>query len=343
MGFAKRAAGFVSILVIGLIGIEIALRLAGQVYLTRLYQGPTSWAANQPEAINVVCLGESSTAGIWVELDGNYPYQLRERLRKHYRNDHINVFVPPHVGQNTSQVRNRVESYIDLYDPALFILMVGYNNGWSLAESNIIHHMQGDSFDVWWLKTKIFIDRFRIYKAARYLYLRAFDFVKGRESGDAPHDWGYPGNTKYILGHPEAKYMPLSWVTRLMQSQNEALLNLWNDDVGHILDEIRSSGSNALLMTYHINPLYLRPRDIQKMAESRAIPWVRNDVAFGKLIREGVIRDYLLHDNWHPNKDGYKIIAENTFASITQNDLLDLDRTRNADEEGPPGTGEPHP
>ncbi|MFH1878349.1 MAG: hypothetical protein ABH883_06040, partial [Candidatus Omnitrophota bacterium] len=81
--------------------IEIVLRIAGYFYLNRLYTGSFLSRFNNADTdINIVCLGESSTAGLWVSWKDSYPKQLQRKLRFFYHNDNIKVIVPPHVGQN---------------------------------------------------------------------------------------------------------------------------------------------------------------------------------------------------------------------------------------------------
>ena len=49
-------------------------------------------------------------------------------------------------------------------------------------------------------------------------------------------------------------------------------------------------------------------------------------VAFTRFGEEHVLDRYLLADGWHPNRDGYSVIAANVFDAITKRDLLALAR-----------------
>jgi hypothetical protein len=92
------------LVVIALIVIaEIGLRLVGFWYLANFYR-ELGTASRIQGSINIVCLGESTTAGLWVKFEDSYPKQLERVLRDFYRTNTINAIVPPHIGQNTSQM-----------------------------------------------------------------------------------------------------------------------------------------------------------------------------------------------------------------------------------------------
>src|SRR3989344_2376168 len=125
---------------------EIGLRITGDIYVrqkisnvqrtiesSRLKTAHTndntaSGKTGQEEPTNIIALGESSTIGLWVDRPSSYPAQLEMMLQEQYPEKHIRIFVPPFIGNNTSQVANRIEQHIETYDPKLIILMVGYNN-----------------------------------------------------------------------------------------------------------------------------------------------------------------------------------------------------------------------
>src|SRR5258706_12817861 len=161
----RKVARAILIVLAILIVVEVGLRIAGFFYLRHLY-------ARQPVpgGINVVCLGESSTEGLWVDPADTYPWQLQELLRRQYPKQDIAVIVPPHVGQNTSQIANRTADYMERYHPRLVVVMVGINNEWALRESNIGKFVRGkDSFGV---KTRIALEELRVYKLLRYCYMQ---------------------------------------------------------------------------------------------------------------------------------------------------------------------------
>lgn len=160
------------IILLSLFCAEIALRVTGDLYLRKLYVHKYAYLKPSPENIVVLCLGESTTAGLWVDWQDSYPAQLKAMLQKEYPSKKIYVIVPPHVGQNTSQVSNRIKHYINLYQPHLIILMVGVNNRYSLAESHVGQFIRLDRIDTLKVKSLIWLNSLRSFKMARYLYLK---------------------------------------------------------------------------------------------------------------------------------------------------------------------------
>jgi len=308
----------IMMVVLGIIGAlfitELTLRIIGRIYLSKLYVTFEGAFVNNPEAINVVCLGESSTVGIWVDPEDAYPGQLAKKLREHYQNENINVLVPPHIGQNTSQILNRIQHYIDLYQPRLLVLMLGYNNGWSLAESNIGKFLKPNSLEAVKIEFFVFLDKFRVFKVLRHFYLKTFAVLEDKEF--------FKRNEYYLYGHPELVYDPPSWVNNFMERNQDILIELWRYDLKKIILEAKKSGVPVLLMTYHITPSRLPIDEFVNMAMEQEVILVRNDVSFLPYIKEGTINNLLLHDHWHPNKKGYEIIANNVFEKITTTNLL---------------------
>jgi len=68
--------------------------LLGFWYLANFYR-ELGAASRIQGSINIVCLGESTTAGLWVKFEDSYPKQLERVLRDFYRTNAINVIVPP--------------------------------------------------------------------------------------------------------------------------------------------------------------------------------------------------------------------------------------------------------
>ncbi|KPK99178.1 MAG: hypothetical protein AMJ95_00005, partial [Omnitrophica WOR_2 bacterium SM23_72] len=263
--------------------IESGLRIAGELYLKKLY----THRVPAPGSTTVVCLGESSTAGLWVKKRESYPFQLRMMLQEYYPQKNIKVLVPPHVGQNTSQMANRIEDYIHLYDPVLLIIMAGYNNETSWGESHVIKFLKVDSPGIFKMKALIWLDHFRLFKLLRYAYIRFF-YRK------VPYYDSKMKNLRkvnYIWGGPELSVLSPEEQKRILDislSHREAFIKLWRYDIETIVSAAKEHGVQVLLMTY-----------------------------------KGFINDLLLHDDWHLNLKGYSLIAKNAFESIRDNKLLE--------------------
>lgn len=299
--------------------VEIAIRATSFLYLNKMYINTYGFLFSHSnpmaKSVNIVCLGESSTAGLWVNWEDSYPKQLERELRGFYHNDNINVIVPPHVGQNTSQVANRIRWYIALYKPKLIILMVGANNKWSFAESHIDRFLSLLERDTWRIKILLILDNVRIFKMVRYFYQK-FIIAQRELSGRY---------LSFILGHPESVYPRTKiWSNTFERKNKKAFLDLWRYDVQKVIQEAKRNGIQVILMTYHINPTdYLSEQDFVSIADEKEVFLVRNDRSFESFIENGTINNFLLHDHWHLNNDGYEIIANNVFEAIKTNNILE--------------------
>lgn len=304
----RIALGLVALAVLA----EIGLRVAGAVYLRRLYPDPPG----DPNEVRIVCLGESSTAGLWARTEDSYPAQLERALRASWPDVRLRVVVPPHIGQNTSQMENRIDGYLRRHRPRLVIVMAGYNNEWSLAESHVGRHLQGSRSEALRVRTLVALDGLRLFRVARWAWLKA---TLARDAGF------FEENRGYAWGGPEhARYPPAEGVYQFALRQRPAFVSLWHDDVGEILRRSRAAGARALLMTYHINPSYLPPSEVAARAAAEGVPIVRNDETFAPLVADGSVDRYLFHDAWHPNERGYALIARGAYQAIVRDDLLGL-------------------
>ena len=324
-----------AVVVLIIVGIvEIGLHITGDMYVRQKFStvqraiessglktahtnnNTASGKAGQEEPTNIIALGESSTAGLWVDQPQSYPAQLEMMLQERYPEKNIRVFVPLHVGQNTSQVANRIEQHIATYDPKLIILMVGYNNEWSLSESHITRFITGWNFDSLKVKALVALDESRLFRVMRYALLRVV--VGGSEYVKQLR------NQSYVLGGVHlVRYPAGEWVFSFARNHRAQFIDLWRYDVGTIIDSAKARDIPVILMSYHINPTYLPPEEFGRMAREKNTPLVHNDESFQPLIESGEIREYVFaRDRWHPNEKGYERIARNVFDVIVGRALL---------------------
>jgi lysophospholipase L1-like esterase len=291
---------------------EVGLRLAGAVYLRRLQPDPPG----PPDEVRIVCLGESSTAGLWTHFEDAYPAQLERALRSAWPDSRIRVVAPPHIGQNTSQIANRIGGYLRTHRPRLVIVMSGYNNEWSLAESHVGRFLEGSRAESLRVRGLVALDGLRLFRVARWAWLKATLPTDARYLRD---------NRGYAWGAAErARYPPAEGVYDFALRQRPAFVKLWRHDVGEIVRRSREAGARALLMTYHINPSYLPGTEMAALAQAEGVPLVRNDETFAPFVQDRAIERYLFHDGWHPNERGYALIAGGAFRAIVRDDLLGL-------------------
>ncbi len=316
----KRFVRILLFLTVFLIVVESSLRVFGYFYLQSFYKRQFQAAFGDADSINILCLGESSTAGLWVDWKDSYPKQMETMLRDYYHDQRIRVIVPAHVGQNSSQVSNRIDDYIRLYRPKLLVAMMGYNNEWSLAESHIGKFVGVSSAGAWKVEALIALDSLRLFKVLRYGYHAAFNRESLQER-----------ERLTVLGHPElVRYPPSDWVYSFAQSNRPAFVDLWRHDLKHVIDEAKVHHVRVLLMTYHINPTYLGSGPFVSLASEENIPLVRNDIPFDAIVKKGMLSRYVLYDHWHPNHFGYRLIAYNGFREIAHGDLLGLGKHADA-------------
>ena len=166
------------------------------------------------------------------------------------------------------------------------------------------------------------LNNLRVFKMARYIYLKYVireksEYVSGMDI------------TNYAWGGPElVRLPPKKYVYSFAETHRDEFVKLWRYDVEKIISICKEYNIEVILMTYHINPTYLPVEEFISMANKENIPLVRNDEIFKILKDRKNIGDYLLHDNWHPNKQGYRLIAENVFRVIKETDILSEDKSR---------------
>jgi lysophospholipase L1-like esterase len=301
-----RRAAFALLAVGILFGLlEAGLRIAGHYVQARYWRDIA--ARVQPNSVNLLAIGESTTIGIWVEKDESYPRQLERKLREHYGTNAINVIIPPHIGQNTSQVLHRFDGYLSTFKPAVVIVMAGVNNTWSLDESNL-----GRFLPAWAvrLRARMLLDKSRVLKLIRLL-LHASE-VKGQDVRRTIFA-EMRGRPRYTSWPPPRDFRDAF--------EPEVFRELWRHDVGQMLRASKAAGARPILMSY---PTWRLPSyaDLETMAMEENVSLVRNDLSFKPLVDDGTAKDVLFPDG-HPNARGYAIIAANVFKVLVKEHVLD--------------------
>ena len=99
-------------------------------------------------------------------------------------------------------------------------------------------------------------------------------------------------------------------------------MNMWKSNMHKIIDSAKSSGVEVILMTYHIPASFLPAEKFYAMAEREKVVLVDNENSFRPLIESGDIDNYLIDDRWHPNKEGYGIIAKNAYEAVLKSGIV---------------------
>ncbi len=293
---------FISLgILVGFILVEGLLRLAGFGYYA---------THKKPEAASsgykVFCVGESSTWGVGASNPGvkGYPHQLEKRLRKKFFHKQIRVFFDDTIGQNTSEILQKMPGYIKKYQPDLIIFMVGANNWWNLDKSNILLFSKNNLVSDLTLKTIIFLDKFRTWKLFKWLY---YSFAGYKER------WDHYFSEEEPIVDLEKK---------LNKNFGGSLWKIANALAEHDLIEmvkiVQANGIEAIICTYPAEPGIDSIH--RNVAEEFDVPLVDNSKIFEKLSNR---EQFFSNDGWHPNDKGYNIVAENIFNSIVDNNLFE--------------------
>ncbi len=290
-------------LIFTLVAAEIVLRSVGRAYQERYWRQTTSAHVASRPVITVLVLGESTTLGLWVPFEQSYPKQLEARLRAHYATNRISVVVPPHLGQNTSQMLHRFPHYLSAFHPQVVILMAGVNNSWSLAESNLSQFLPAHQW-----RTHVFRWRNRLDDEKVLRLFRLLGFASGESLAELSNDLAAP---KY------AEWPPKKSILGPVDPSGKPFLDLWRHDVGGMIDMAQQSGADVILMTY---PNYDTPprEEFFAMARAKHIPLVDNYVAFRRLLAPDVAARYVFSDYRHPTAEGYAIVADHALRAMLQ-------------------------
>lgn len=286
-----------------LLAIELLLRCAGCYYRKRFWDA----SALSGEDLAILAVGESTTGGLWLPPEDSYPKQLQRLLRDHCRNNRIQVLIPPHTGQNTSQMLHRFPRYLSASRPALVLVMAGVNNKWSLAESNLGDFMPRGDWRTYAFRLRRWTDDVKVFRLFRYLFDSSGQAWKNFKSD-------LEGKPRYTPWPPEDD--PL-----VGNIGREAFVRLWRSDVGQLIEQARKAGAAVILMTY---PNYDTPplSEFQAMAQKWSLPLVDNHKAFADLIRQGRAKEFFFEDLRHPNAKGYSIVAQNAFRAVLKTGRL---------------------
>ena len=297
----------------GLILVETGLRVAGVFYSRRYAFDP----ALTLKWINILCLGESTTAGLWIPQD-SYPQQLKRMLNGYYGTDRIRPVVPMHIGQNSSQIASQMKKYLTGFNPKIVVVMVGVNNEWSYADNNFVRFLDGNDWTSRKLRFNAALDRFRFYKVGRFVFHKLSNQRK------------ILARQLFVEGAPiHDQYPPSEWKLKFSIHHSDAIAAGWEYDVRNIVRSSRKHQARVILMNYHVNPNFITFEKLNAIARQEGAFVIDNDELWNREVTsKNLTRQFVMHDNWHPNKEGYRLIAGNVFRLIQNRNLLELGPSR---------------
>ncbi len=286
--------------VAALILVELLLRICGFVYKS-IYSPKQKNLGNY----TIFCLGESTTWGVGARNPSlqSYPRQLEGKLAVMYKSLGIKVIYDQTIGQNTSEISNKLPFYIEKYRPQIVIIMCGANNFWNLDKSNILLFNKNKYIADTALNILMFLDKFRIWKLYKWLSLN---------SGFYKHRWNY----YYPYSYP--------WYVLLREMEREyngmgIFYKIADYDIREMVKTCKRNGIKLIICNYPGGVGAPLDSLQKKIATDFQVVFVDNKKIFGELPNA---KDYFSTDKWHPNEEGYGILAENVYDAIVKNKLL---------------------
>jgi lysophospholipase L1-like esterase len=120
--------------VITVVALELALQLAS-LFAEPLF-ARTSVSPGPPDAITILCVGDSHTYGAPLPEEESYPYQLQELLERRYPSREFGVVNLGLPGVNTGFVASRLKRQILEIRPHLVMVSAGRNDIWNLLHTD---------------------------------------------------------------------------------------------------------------------------------------------------------------------------------------------------------------
>jgi lysophospholipase L1-like esterase len=279
-----------ALLLLVLLGAELGLRLAGRLFYA-LGSDPGRASTVAP---TILCIGESSTYGLWMAPGDSYPEQLERLIADRVGSGRVEVVRNQGVGVNTAMILEQLPGMLRRYHPIAVIYMVGANNSWSLEHTHIALRWDSDAIGRLSIAALSLLDRSRVFKLLRFVAQRL-----SPAKGDA-----WPPTTERM-----------EFFRRHALLFHEILL----DDLRRMIDDARAARAVPFIMTYPLGPA--RAEQLQ-IARERNVPLIDLAPEFERLRNQGVIESYLSTDHWHPNREGYAVIARRALDALVRNQVV---------------------
>jgi hypothetical protein len=159
----------VSYFLLALLGLEVALRLAGYFALLSSKRDVAFLESNS--SVRILALGESTTSNFFSQV-GSWPEKLEDKLRQAGVN--ARVFNEGLPATTTAMILANLPGYLEKYNPDIVISMMGVNDGKSIE-------YDGSALS----SAHLFVSNIRLLKLAdliwerlRALYLAKMDYAE---------------------------------------------------------------------------------------------------------------------------------------------------------------------
>lgn len=285
-----------------LVILELLLRFYGFIYkfqISHLYKNKQS-----AYKIKILAVGESTTDGLWIE-NKSYPLQLQSKLKVYYNcKDCISMNILSIPGANTSNILYHYQKELLKSKPDIVIFMTGVNDKYFYSY-NIDALISEKLFP-----NKVF---YQIYVRLISVLneMRIFRLIK------------FVCVSKFM---PQETYLDLTETFRKEVSQNRIDFGSYHDpfllaqtkkNITELVQITKTNNIVPILMTYH--SAYQINNIIREVAAENGALLIDNEPLFNKNNWEKLI---LKKDNWHPNEQGYAVIADNVFKHLIKYKII---------------------
>lgn len=299
--FKSRLFFYPVMLILLLLFFEAILSISGYFYFY-VYSNLESPKIEE-DAFRILFLGESTTAGYTIEEEGNfsqmesvrksaYPTQVEEILQQKYPNKRIRCYNKGLGAIETTGILRNLDENMIKYKPHLVVLMAGWNDK-VVTEKDLrlkkLYNLKIYRFIA--LVKDILLPIFRPGGGLRELWI-----IKSRSGFRWLGLEKLWGDYRYIAPVHEPK------------SFSQYVLNF-----NSIIQTVHSYGSEVWFVGYlqpdarkRVNPV------LKEVAEKNNIVYIED---YPELDFE-VNRSLFAWDDWHPSKEGHRIIAEKIVKTI---------------------------
>ena len=287
---------------LSLVFLEIILRISGFGY--NVFHPVPAAASGE---YRIFCIGESTTWGIGAKDSStqSYPRQLEALLNKEFKNIGIKVFYDQAIGQNTSEISDKLPLWLKKFKPNLVIFMCGFNNWWNLDKSNILLFNNNKMTSILSSKALIFLNNFRTWKLFKWIKL-SLGCYKTRS------------DYRFSEDEEECEKFVSMFVSMYGKHMYKITEEIAESDIKEMIKICKANKVKVVICNY--------PRSSEgfdtihrDIATQFNIPFVDNLSTFDNLAN---LDKYLWKDKWHPNELGYEIVAENIYRCIIDNNLI---------------------
>jgi lysophospholipase L1-like esterase len=252
----------------------------------------------------ILCVGDSTTEGLTVSKEYSYPSRLQELLDQYSSDKKYRVINLGYAGVNSSQILNRFEDNIKRYHPDLIVLLAGINDPWNMNESRLwMFDASSSLWDKIKLRADVFLSYLRVYQFIKLITLDTKDFQKEAH-----------------VDHLDLKREGFAVSFEHSPDKKNQLYQLLLYNIGHMVELAKSHGVPIFVQTFQKEGLGQPRVLINKVYEKMHVPIVDNQRVFELGEKKGL--KLISYDDYHPNKDGYVLIAKNVFNMMIQQKML---------------------